>query len=85
MCKINEVITQTKVLYASNNQDSDRPIPEIENMNLRLNISDSLFFETLLLQIRGETISYESHIKRQQVNRQENLEKEIVEIKIVIF
>lgn len=42
--KIKEVITQTKLLYASNNQDSDQPIPDIENMSLRLNISDSLFF-----------------------------------------
>jgi len=34
-----------------------------------------------LLDIRGQTISYASFIKRQQINRQEMLEKEIKDIR----
>ena len=34
-----------------------------------------------MLDIRGETISYASFIKRQQINRQEMLEKEINDIR----
>ena len=43
-------------------------------INIKFDISDSLFFEILLLKIRGECSSF---VKRNQLNRQEVLEKEI--------
>lgn len=52
--KIKETIGQTK-------QDLDLPIHEINNLDVRFNISDFFsFFETLLLNIRGECISCSS-------------------------
>ena len=62
------------------NRIHNKPLLEINNNDLKFNISDKLFLETLLLDIRGETISYASFIKRQQINRQEMLEKEINDI-----
>ena len=79
--KIKETIKQTKLRYSSDEQDSQLPLLEISNNDLKFNISDKLFFETLLLDIRRETISYASFIKRQQINRQEMLEKEINDIR----
>ena len=78
--KIKETSKQTKLRYPSDEQDSQLPLLEINNNDLKFNISDKLFLETLLLDIRGETISYASFIKRQQINRQEMLEKEINDI-----
>ena len=44
------------------------------------NIADWLFFETLLLEIRGKTISYATFKKRQRVDRQALLQLEIQEL-----
>lgn len=81
MNKIKETIKLTKLEYASVNQDSDLPLEEISNKDIKFNINDSLFYETMLLKIRGECISYASYKKRTQVNRQNVLEKEINEIR----
>ena len=78
--KIKETIKQTQLRYSSDEQDSQLPLLEISNNDLKFNISDKLFFETLLFDIGGETISYASFIKRQQINRQE-IEKEINDIR----
>ena len=44
------------------------------------NIADWLFFETLLLEIRGKTISYATFKKRQRVDRQALLQLKIQEL-----
>ena len=44
------------------------------------NIADWLFFETLLLEIRGKTSSYAAFKKRQRVDRQALLQLEIQEL-----
>ena len=50
----------------------------IENeQNLEFQISDQLFLETLLMEIRGKTISYSSYKKKQNNLREHNLENEI--------
>ena len=47
----------------------------IENeQNLEFQISDQLFLETLLMEIRGETISYPSFKKKQNNLKEHNLE-----------
>lgn len=51
---------------------------ETRNCNdLQLTISDQLFFETLLIEIRGKTISYAAYKKKQKDQREKQLEKEI--------
>ena len=50
----------------------------IENeQNLEFQISDQLFLETLLMEIRGKTISYSSFKKKQNNLKEHNLEEEI--------
>ena len=46
-------------------------------LNLEFQISDQLFLETLLMEIRGKTISYSSYKKKQNNLREHNLENEI--------
>ena len=47
-------------MYAKPNQN----IQDIDNSDLQFKINDQLFFETLLMEIRGKTISYSSLIKK---------------------
>ena len=50
----------------------------VENeQNLEFQISDQLFLETLLMEIRGKTISYSSFKKKQNNLKEHNLEEEI--------
>ena len=49
----------------------------MDDNNLQLQISDQLFFEMILLEIRGKTISYATYRKKEDRKREENLEKEI--------
>ena len=50
----------------------------IENeQNFEFQISDQLFLETLLMEIRGKTISYSSLKKKQNNLKEHNLEEEI--------
>ena len=48
-----------------------------ENFPIQMKISDQLFLETLLIIIRGKTISYSAYKKKQNNLREENLQKEI--------
>lgn len=49
----------------------------LENDSLQFTISDQLFLEVLLMEIRGKTISYSSYVKKQKVLREETLYNEI--------
>lgn len=55
-------------------------ISTIRNEDLCLTINDQLFLDTLLMEIRGKTISYASYKKKKQNQRKLKLEKEITEI-----
>ena len=48
--------------------------------DILFNVADWLFFETLLLEIGGQTISYATFNKRQTVDRQALLQLEIQEL-----
>ena len=50
------------------------------NENIKLNINDQLFLETLLLMIRGNTIKFSARKKRESKQEEEKLEKEIKQL-----
>lgn len=49
--------------------------------NVQFIISDQLFLDTLLLEIRGKTISYSTYIFKKALEREEMLKKEILNLK----
>lgn len=51
-----------------------------ESNNIQFTISDQLFLEMLLMEIRGKTIAYSSYKKKQNLLREENLQEEIREL-----
>ena len=75
MVKINE----TKSLYAATPYARDT-IDDIDDDLITFTVSDQLFFETLLMNIRGFTISYSSSKKKEKTQKYENLEKIIDEL-----
>lgn len=48
-----------------------------ENCPIQLKVSDQLFLETLLIEIRGKTIPYSAFKKKQNNLREENMQREI--------
>ena len=61
---VKEVIYHVRRQYAK--KQDDRNIDTLSNDQLTFTISDQLFFETLLLEIRGKSISYASFKKKEQ-------------------
>ena len=76
---IKEVIKNTKIQYADNNQNEydNIDLEDIPNSNIKFNITDQLFLETLLMEIRGKTIAYSSFKKKQDDNKEKQLIQEI--------
>ena len=76
---IKELINNIKRRYSIPvyNFDNFNDIPEDE---LLFTISDQLFFETLLMEIRGKTISYSSYKKKIERETEEGILKEIKEL-----
>ena len=56
---VKETIKVTKRQYSYQPNSNDIPLTE-----LQLNINDQLFFDTLLMEIRGKTIAYASYKKK---------------------
>lgn len=77
---IKEVIQRVKIQYASDSQPSNKPCNQCTNEEILFNIQDRLFFETLLLEIRGQTISYATFKKRQESDQQKALETEVQQL-----
>ena len=73
---IKKVINETKSQYIDPSQ-SVHEINIIPNSDLKLTVNDQLFFETLLLEIRGKTISYSSFKKKQTDNIEQKIITEI--------
>ena len=61
-------------------QELDIDIDEIPLNEIKFNINDQLFLETLLMEIRGKTISYSSYKKKNQDKREQKLIEEINEL-----
>ena len=70
--KVKQVIETTKQHYAAPVYNFNQ-LDEIDNLELQLIINDSLFLDTLLLYIRGETISYGSYKKKQLKDKEANI------------
>ena len=75
---INEKIETIKKQYAVDNKIHDENGEKINDSDLHLTIDDQLFFETLLCELRGITISYSSHIKKKDTYREQELLKLIL-------
>ena len=73
---INELITSVMTQYAV-------PVYNFENLDnmdlstLQLSVNDQLFLETLLMEIRGKSISYASYKKKSLNEKESNLQLEI--------
>lgn len=79
MQAITELINNIKKQYAL-------PVYNFENLHLipldeiMFTISDQLFFETLLMEIRGKTVSYSSFKKKNEREAEKNLLSDIAEL-----
>ena len=70
--KIKHIIFELKKEYMLPVYNLDN-IENIPNEEIQFQISDQLFFEMLLLKIRGKTISYASHKKKVEKENEEKL------------
>ena len=77
--EIKNIILDTKKQYALPVYDHTN-ISTIPNNELEFSVNDQLFFESLLLEIRGKTISYASYKKRKDEAEERKLIKEIEEL-----
>ena len=76
---IKDVIKETKLQYGASIYNVDN-IEGINNDSLQLTINDQLFFEVLLMEIRGKTISYSSFKKKKENINENKLLSEIEEL-----
>ena len=82
---IKKVIEDTKKQYIDTDQlecTDDNSINNITNLNIKFNISDQLFLEVLLMEIRGKTISYTSYKKKDIDKTEKKLIKEIASLEL---
>ena len=71
--EIKKTIQETKQQYADPNQNLDKE----NNKNIAQVINEQLFFEVMLMNIRGKTISYSSFKKKQIDKNEQKLIEEI--------
>ncbi len=76
---VKETIAKCKEQYGCLVYDRES-INNIDTELLQLNINDQLFLETLLMEIRGKTISYSSFKKKERNERERELINEINEL-----
>lgn len=79
--EIKKVISNTKKQYAVPIYNYEE-LDNIPNDYLEFVINDQLFFETLLLEIRGKTISYASYKKRKNEKEEQDLTKQIEQLEL---
>ena len=79
-------IEQTKELINTVKRQYAVLVYDIDNLNnvatedIQFTISDQLFFETLLMEIRGKTISYSTYKKKKEEKEEEELKKTISDL-----
>jgi exonuclease III len=76
---IKQKIQDIKTQYACPVYNMEN-LHDIDNENLQLTICDKLFLDTLLMEIRGKTISYSSYKKKKIKEQETLLEKEILQL-----
>lgn len=74
--QIKQLVQRIIQQYASDDQNQSVN-DSVTNQNISLSIDDKLFLETLLMQIRGHTISYATFKKRQDNINEKTLIKDI--------
>lgn len=75
--EIKKTIEMVKQQYASTTQVNNIPVKDTPSENLNLDINDQLFFEVMLMEIRGKTISYSSYLKKQEDKEEKQLLEDI--------
>lgn len=78
--EINELILTVKKQYTSTHQVNNTHPDLVSDADILLEINDQLFFETLLMEIRGKTIAYSSKKSKDQKEKIQNIEKEILKL-----
>ena len=73
---VKDTITKVKKIYAASPYSREN-INDINPNELELTISDQLFFETMLMEIRGTTLAFSSKRKKKIDKTEENLENTI--------
>lgn len=73
--EVKRTVEEVKLTYKTN--ENLRQHENISNQNIKFNINDQLFLETLLMIIRGSTIKYSSIKKRNKLEEENKLENEI--------
>ena len=71
IAEVKKVIQEIKKQYV--NPEDLNNIDDIPNTDLKLKINDQLFFEVLLLEIRGKTISYATFKKKEEILKEKKL------------
>ena len=69
---INKKISEIKAQYAIPIYNPDN-LNDIPNQNIQFTINDQLFLEVLLMELRGQSISYSCYKKKQTDNRESEL------------
>lgn len=75
--EVKRTIEECKFTYITNENNLQNDIP---NQDIKFNINDQLFLETLLMLIRGNTIKYSSIKKKIKLKEETRLENEIKEL-----
>lgn len=75
--KIKQIILKIKKQYAIPVYNPEN-LDKIQNEHIQFSISDQAFLEVLLMEIRGQSISYASYVKKQKQLREKKLIKEII-------
>ena len=76
---VKKTILEVKMEYAALVYDRDNLI-NVPNEFVQFLINDQLFFEMLLLKIRGKTISYSTHKKKKENTKEQEVIKEIADL-----
>ena len=76
---VKDLIENIKEQYAVIMYDPE-VIKDIPPDEINFNISDQLFFETLLMEIRGKTISYASHKKKVENEKEKSLNEKLADM-----
>ena len=74
--KVKEIISETICTYACPIYNREK-LDQLNHNDIQFTISDQLFFETILLNIRTMTIPYSSKKKKDRKTREYDLEKQI--------
>ena len=77
-------ILEIKTQYLAPQHDN-MDVSQIPNSDITFTINDQLFLETLLMEIRGKTISYSSYKKKRDKDKEQTLINEIQDLETTLI